>query len=157
MRNKSDRVRAQSSLELLITVSFALIILLPIVMLAFVQIASSTSNLAVGEAQAAATKLAETAVNVGAQGYPAKQLVLIDMPTNMQQVIIGNAVGGVGREIIFVVSTNGGPSDAIAYVPLNVTTTTSLPLSQGTYLVNVTATTSCPKGPPVPCVEIQST
>jgi hypothetical protein len=159
MNNRNSK-RAQSSLELLITVSFALVILLPIVILAFVQISASTSNLATGEAQAAATKLAEVAVNVGAQGAPAKQLVLIDMPTNIQQIIIGNTVGnviGVGKQIIFVVSTNAGLSDAVAYVPINVTTTNPLPLSQGTYLVNVSAQAICQQGPPVPCVEIQST
>ena len=157
--------RAQSSLELLITVSFALIILLPIVIIAFVQIASTTANLATGEAQAAATKLAEVAANVGAQGAPAKQLVLIDMPTNMQQIIIGNSVGGVGKQIIFVVSTNAGPSDAVAYVPVNVTDRVSPGgvdlmssiLSQGTYLVNVSAQSSCPISPSTPCVEIQPT
>ncbi len=149
--------RAQSSLELLITVSFALIILLPIVILAFIQIASSSSNLATGEAQAAATKLAEVAVNVGAQGAPAKQLVLIDMPTNMQQIIVGNSVGGVGREIIFIVNTNAGLSDAVAYVPINVSGSLSSILSQGTYLVNVSAQTNCPVGPQAPCIEIQST
>ncbi len=152
--------RAQSSLELLITVSFALIILLPIVIIAFIQIAASTANLATGEAQAAATKLAEVAVNVGSQGVPAKQLVLIDMPTNIQSITIGNTVGP-GKEIIFVVSTNAGPSDAVAYVPINVTggpLGLSSILSQGTYLVNVSAQSGliC-GGPGARCVEIQST
>ena len=82
---------------------------------------------------------------MGAQGPPAKQLVLIDMPPNMQHIIIGNSVGGVGRQIIFVVSTNAGPSDAVAYVPVNVTggrLGLRIILSQGTYLVNVSAQNS---------------
>lgn len=159
MRTSRNFKRSQSSLELLITVSFALIILLPIVILAFVQIASSSSNLASGEAQAAATKLAEVAVNVGAQGAPAKQLVLIDMPPNMQQIIIGNQIGGVGRQIIFVVNTNAGLSDAVAYVPINVSSVDTLGsiLSQGTYLVNVSAQATCRIGPASPCVEIEPT
>ena len=140
--------RAQSSLELLITVSFALIILLPIVILAFMQITATSSNLATGEAQAAATKLAEVVINVGAQGPPAKQLVLLDMPPNMQAIVIGNALStscfqGVGKEIEFVVNTNGGSSDAVAYVPLNITGCLSGILSRGTYLVNVSAQPSC--------------
>jgi len=156
------KTRGQSSLELLITVSFALIILLPIVILALVQIAASSSNLSTGEAQSAATKLAEVAVNVGAQGPPAKQLVLIDMPSNIQGIIIGNSVaacppGGVGRQIIFVVSTTAGQSDAVAYVPINVTGCLGSITSQGSYLVNVSAQSSCPNGPPVPCVSIQPT
>lgn len=154
------RIRGQSSLELLITVSFALIILLPIVIIAFVQISSSSANLAVGEAQASATKLAEVAANVGAQGVPARQLVLVDIPPNIQQITIGNTIGGVGRQIIFVVSTNAGPSDAVAYVPLNVSggnVGLSSVLSQGTYLINVSAQNPCPIGPAAPCVVIQST
>jgi hypothetical protein len=155
---RTKQTRAQSSLELLITVSFALIILLPIVIIAFAQIASSTANLATGEAQAAATKLAEVAANVGAQGAPAKQLVIIDMPTNMEGIVIGgNALTGVGKQIEFVVSTNAGPSDAVAYVPVNVTGSLSSILLRGTYLVNVSAQSVCPSGPPVPCVQIEST
>ena len=150
--------RAQSSLELLITVSFALIILLPIVIIAFVQIASTSSNLAVSEAQSTATKLAQVASNVGAQGMPAKQLVLIDMPADIQSITIGNQIGGLGhRQIIFVVQTNAGLSDAVAYVPLNVSGNLGSILSQGSYLVNVTALNSCfPIGSTLPCVYISS-
>lgn len=167
MRTNLGKTRGQSSLELLITVSFALIILLPIVILAFVQISSSSANLATGEAQAAATKLAEVAVNVGAQGPPAKQLVLIDMPPDMQGITIGkfSAASGycsnttVGRQIIFIVNTNAGQSDAVAYVPLNVTGCLSTIESQGTYLVNVSSQSSCSNwgGSQSPCVVIQST
>lgn len=161
---RTKQTRAQSSLELLITVSFALIILLPIVIIAFAQIASSTANLATGEAQAAATKLAEVAANVGAQGAPAKQLVIIDMPTNMQTIVIGGGAcnSGVGKQIEFVVSTNAGPSDAVAYVPVNVTGCLTSILLRGTYLVNVSAENVCPitpgsPGSAVPCVQIEST
>lgn len=166
MAAKPER-RAQSSLELLITVSFALLVLLPIVVLAFIQISSSSSNLSTGEAQAAATKLAEVAVNVGAQGPPAKQLVLIDMPPNMQAIIVGNTIqsgscnsnsGGVGKEIIFIVNTNAGLSDSVAYVPLNVTGCLNAVLEQGTYLINVTAQPNCNSwsNSQAPCVTIES-
>jgi hypothetical protein len=164
MRTNRNRVktRAQSSLELLITVSFALIILLPIVILAFIQMTSTSSNLATGEAQAAATKIAEVAVNVGVQGPPAKQLLLIDMPPNIQQIIIGNSVStgsGLGHQIIFQVNTNAGLSDAVAYVPINVTGSLSSILSQGTYLINITAESPCTYDPGVqtPCVVITPT
>ncbi|MDE1865706.1 MAG: hypothetical protein KGH94_03680 [Candidatus Micrarchaeota archaeon] len=153
--------KGQSSLELLITVSFALIILLPIVILAFVQMSSTSSNLATGEAQAAATKLAEVAVTVGAQGPPAKQLILIDMPSDVQQIIIGNQVNsgtGFGHQIIFIVDTNAGLSDAVAYVPVNVTGNLGSVLSQGTYLVNVSAESPCTyAGSTLPCVVITPT
>jgi uncharacterized protein (UPF0333 family) len=105
MQRKS---KAQSSLELLVTLSFGLVILLPIVILAFIQISSSTSTLAATESQGTATKLADIATAVGSQGYPAKQLVLVQVPPNVQNIYVGNQTNGVGHEIIFVVNTNAG-------------------------------------------------
>lgn len=146
------RLRGQSSLELLITLSFGLIILLPIVILAFLQISSSTASLSVSEAQASASKLAAVAANVGSQGPPAKQLVLVDIPPNVQDVYIGTQLNGIGRAITFVINTNAGPSDVVAYTPVNVSGSLGSITAQGTYLVNVSAQSSCPSAPQLPCV-----
>jgi hypothetical protein len=91
------------------------------------------------------------------------------MPPDVQEIVVGNYIAaagaggtgcfvGVGRQITIIVSTNAGQSDAVAYVPLNVTGCLSSILSQGTYLVNVTAQSSCSNfnGPASPCVVIQS-
>jgi uncharacterized protein (UPF0333 family) len=108
LRPIAKKKKGQSSLELLITLSFGLIILLPIVILAFVQISNSTSTLSATESQGAATKLADLATLVGSQGYPAKQLVLIQVPPDVQNIYVGNQTNGVGHEIIFLVGTNAG-------------------------------------------------
>ncbi len=150
------RLRGQSSLELLITLSFGLIILLPIVVLAFLQISSSTSNLAVSEAQASASKLAAVAATVGSQGPPAKQLILVDVPPSVQDVYVGTQVNGIGRAIIFVINTNSGPSDVVAYTPVNISGSLGTITAQGTYLVNVSAESSCPSAPQLPCVYISA-
>jgi uncharacterized protein (UPF0333 family) len=151
------KTKAQSSLELLVTLSFGLIILLPIVVLAFIQISNSTSTLSTTEAQGAATKLADIASEVGSQGFPAKQLVLIQVPPNIQNIYVGNQTNGVGHEIIFIVNTNAGVSYVTAYTPVNVSGYLSELSQTGTYLVNVSAQNYCPSNSAVFCVYIKST
>jgi hypothetical protein len=149
--------KAQSSLELLITLSFGLIILLPIVVLAFIQISSSTSTLSSTEAQAAASKLASVATSVGSQGFPAKQLTLIDVPPDVRGIFVGSLSNGIGHEIIFEVSTNAGLSYVTAYTPVNVSGYMEQLSQSGTYLVNVSAQNSCPSDSSLPCVYISAT
>ncbi|MEM0149985.1 MAG: hypothetical protein QXW10_03760 [Candidatus Micrarchaeaceae archaeon] len=148
--------KAQSSLELLITLSFGLIILLPIVVLAFIQIASTSSTLSSTQAQAAASKLAGISTLVGSQGFPAKQLVLIQVPPNVNNIFVGTQSNGVGHEIIFELSTGSGPDYVTAYTPVNVSGYIEELSQVGTYLVNVSAMNSCPSNPSVPCVYIRS-
>ncbi len=149
------RIRAQSSFELLITVSFGLIVLLPIVALAFIQISTSSSSLASIEAQAAASKLANAATSVGTQGYPARQLILVQMPPSVQNVYVGTLQNGVGHEIILVVSTTAGSSYITAYTPINVSGSLGGIAAQGSYLINVSAQNSCPSSTAIPCVYMQ--
>ncbi len=148
--------RGQSSLELLITLSFGLIILLPIVVFAFIQISTASSTLSSTNAQAAASKLASVAAAIGTQGYPAKQLVLINVPEGVDNIYVGTTSDGIGHEIVFTVSTSAGLSSVVAYTPVNVTGYLSNIAQIGTYLVNVSAQNSCPTNPLVSCVYIKS-
>lgn len=150
-------MRAQSSLELLITLSFGLIILLPVVVLAFVQVANTTSTLSTTQAQATANKLASIAAAVGAQGYPARQLVLIQVPPNINNIFIGTLSNGVGHEIAFSVATSAGTSYVTAYTPVNTSGYLESASQPGTYLVNVSAQNFCPSNPSIPCVYIKAT
>jgi uncharacterized protein (UPF0333 family) len=151
------KTKAQSSLELLITLSFGLLILLPIVVLAFIQISNSTSTLSTTESQAAAATIADIATEIGSQGYPARQLVLIEVPPSVQNIFVGNQTNGVGHAIIFVVNTNAGPSYVSAYTPVNVSGYISQLAQPGTYLINISAQNSCPSNPSVQCVYIKAT
>jgi hypothetical protein len=157
--SKKHARKAQSSLELLITLAFGLAVLLPIVVLAFLQVAGATSTLATAESQEVATKLAGIATAVGSQGYPAKQLVLVQVPPNINNIYVGNVVSSnsIGHEIVLIVSTNAGPSYVTAYTPVNVSGYLQNILQPGTYLVNVSAQNSCPSLASVPCVYIRST
>lgn len=144
----------QSSIELLITLSLSLVILMPIVTLAFIQISSSSSTLSTTEAQAAAQKLASIASQVGAQGFPARQLVTLQVPQNVRLIYLGNLANTIGNEIIFVVSVNGKNSYVTAYTPVNVSGYLPGIQSPATYLINVSAQANCPSNPALPCVFI---
>jgi uncharacterized protein (UPF0333 family) len=153
---RSKKHKGQSSLELLITLSFGLIILLPIVVLAFIQISSASSTLSSTQSAAAASKLASIATLVGSQGFPAKQLVLIQVPPNVNNIFVGTPTNGVGHAIIFELSTGSGPDYVTAYTPVNVSGYIEELSQVGTYLVNVSAMNSCPSDPSVSCVYIKS-
>jgi hypothetical protein len=154
MAAKKNEKKGQSSLELLVTLSFGLIILLPIVVLAFIQIAASSSTLATTEAQESASKLANIALSVGSQGYPARQLTLIQMPPDVYTIYVGNINNTMGHEIIFIVRTNVGNSYVTAYTPINISGNIGSITNPGTYLVNISAENSCPSAPAYPCVYI---
>ncbi|MGC8648882.1 MAG: hypothetical protein ACP5UN_01530 [Candidatus Micrarchaeia archaeon] len=149
--------KAQSSLELLITLTFALIILLPIITIAFIQVSNSASALSTTEAEAAAEKLASIATAVGSQGYPAKQLTIIEIPQNVKAIDIGTLTNGLGHEITFIINTNSGPSYISAYTSVNISGSLKGVTSEGVYLVNVSAQNTCPSYPSQPCVYISLT
>ncbi len=149
--------KSQTSLELLITLSFGLLILLPIVALAFLQVSNTSAALAASQAQETASKLASVAAVVGTEGSPAKQLVLIEVPPNVKNVFVGNLINGVGHEVIFVVRTGANVSYVTSYTPVNVSgylEEISLP---GSYLINVSSQSSCPSDPAIPCVYMVDT
>lgn len=150
--NKTSNLKLQSSFELLITLSFGLAILLPLVVFAFVQLANANSALSSIAAQQAASKLASTASLVGSQGPPAKQIVQITMPTGVQYIYIGTLTNQIGHSIVFVVRSPTGLSYITAYTPLNVSGNLGSIASTGTYLVNVSAQSSCPFQTSLPCV-----
>ncbi|MGC8671562.1 MAG: hypothetical protein ACP5TJ_01555 [Candidatus Micrarchaeia archaeon] len=145
--------KAQSSFELLITLSFGLAILLPIVVIAFIQLASANVSLSAISAQQAASKLASVASLVGSEGAPAKQYVQIVVPANVRFIYVGQPVtNNVGHEIVFVVTSPTGLSDITAYSSVNVSGQLNGITSEGTYLVNVSAQAHCPTDYAVPCV-----
>lgn len=149
---KTTAKKAQSSFELLITLSFGLAILLPIVALAFIQISNANISLAATESQQAVSKLASIATLVGSEGSPAKQVVQVQIPPNVQDIYIGNLSNGIGHEIIISIRSPSGLSYITAYTPVNVSGNLGGISLPGTYLVNVTAQSACPYQTPVPCV-----
>ena len=152
MANNAKMLRLQSSFELLVTLVFGLAVLMPLVIIAFIQLAGATVSLSAIQAQQAASKLATVASIVGSQGAPAKQLVQIQVPPNVKYIFVGNVSNNVGHEIIFVVSSSTGLSYVTSYSPVNVSGNLGGISATGTYLINVSAMASCPSNTIVPCV-----
>lgn len=157
MKNSESTLKLQSSFELLVTLSFGLAILLPLIVLAFIQLASANSSLAAIESQQAASKIASIASLVGSEGPPAKQVIQIQMPPGVQNIYIGTLASGIGHEVIFAVRAPTGLSYVTSYTPVNVSGSLASITSTGTYLINITAQSKCPGQLPVPCVYITST
>ena len=152
MANNAKLLRLQSSFELLVTLVFGLAVLMPLVIIAFIQLAGATVSLSAIQAQQAASKLATVASIVGSQGAPAKQLVQIQVPPNVKYIFVGNVSNNVGHEIIFVVSSSTGLSYVTSYSPVNVSGNLGGISATGTYLINVSAMAACPSNTIVPCV-----
>lgn len=153
MRKATTRqAKAQSSLELLITISFGLAILLPIIIIAFVQISNTNTSLYAIESQQAASKLSNVATLVGSEGPPAMQLVQINVPPGVINIFVGNTMNGVGHEIIFEIISPVNSSYVTTYTPVNISGNLGGLASQGTYLINVSAQSRCPSNPNLQCV-----
>jgi hypothetical protein len=148
----NNEKRLQSSFELLVTLAFGLAILMPLVIIAFIQLASANTSLTTVQSQQAASKLTSIATLIGSEGPPAKQLVQIQVPPNVKFIYVGTMNNTVGHEIIFVVTSPSGPSYVTSYTPVNVSGNLGSLESTGTYLVNVSATAACPSNTIVPCV-----
>jgi len=146
--------RLQSSFELLVTLAFGLAILMPIVIIAFIQLAGASTSLSAIQAQQAASKLASVSSLIGSAGPPSRQLVQVQIPPNVRFIYVGNMNNTVGHEIIFVVSSPAGLNYVTAYTPVNVSGMLGSVSATGTYLINVTAMSSCPSNFLVPCVYI---
>ncbi len=145
-------LKLQSSFELLITLSLGLAILIPIVVIAFIQIANANTSLSAIESQQAASKLSSVATLVGSEGFPARQLVQINVPAGVINIYVGNTINGVGHEIVFEVVSPINASYITTYTPVNVSGNLGSISSQGTYLVNVSAQLQCPTNLNLQCV-----
>ncbi|MDE1768411.1 MAG: hypothetical protein KGH64_05345 [Candidatus Micrarchaeota archaeon] len=147
-----NKAKLQSSFELLITLSFGLAVLIPVIIIAFIQIANANTSLSAIEAQQAASKLSSVASLVGSEGFPARQLVAVNIPTGVINIFVGNTINGVGHQIIFEVVAPANISYITTYTPVNVSGDLSGVTSSGTYLINVSAQPQCPSNAALPCV-----
>ncbi len=147
--------KLQSSFELLLTLSFGLAILIPVIIVAFIQIANANTSLSAIESQQAASKLSSVATLVGTEGFPARQLVQINVPSGVVNIFVGNTVNGVGHEIIFEVVSPLNSSYITTYTPVNVSGNLGSISSQGTYLINVSAQPQCPNNVNLACVYLR--
>jgi hypothetical protein len=153
---QQKRTKGQSSFELLLTLSFGLAILLPVVVIAFIQVSNANTSLSSAESQQAASNLASVASVVGSEGVPAKVVTSINVPPGVSNIYVGNTTNGVGNLVIFVVESAAGPSYITEYVPVAVSGNLQGVTTPGTYLINISAQSSCPSNTAVSCVYMKA-
>jgi len=151
MRFKTKR--GQSGTELFITLAFSMVMLVPIIILAYLQAASGTEQLALQQAQQSVNKLKMMADVVDAHGEPAKVTIDLVVPQRTHSIIIGSrSPPYVGREIIFAISTGAGVSDVVATTDYNVSGDLSGYTRPGSYKVQLFSSSNCAGGGS--CVQI---
>lgn len=122
-------MKAQSSIEYLIVVGFALAILTP---LFYLSLTYSSDSFMVSQASQAVESVAKAVDYVYTLGPNSKASVTVFLPHSINRTLVGN------RTILVIVSTSAGNADAFANVKANVSG--SLPRLQGRYLVTVNYT-----------------
>jgi hypothetical protein len=143
-------------MELLVTVAFAVVILVTIIALAYMQMNTASDQLSLDEAQQSANNLKNTADAVSAQGPPAKAVITITVPKGIAGIVIGSDIPPfIGREIIFRVQTSISPqaSDVPKTTLYNVTGDLSSIAHPGSYQVSVEVVEDC-LGTGSPCAVI---
>jgi hypothetical protein len=149
------RGKAQASTEIMITVAFVVTIMFPLLLVAYMQSANVSDQLAVQQAQQTATKIANYADIVGSMGYPSKMSVQVFMPPSIDNITVGNSTGGVGHEIIINMRTSAGVTQIVGLTLTKVAGDLSTIAKPGTYFVQIYAQDNCTKDIAQNCVYIE--
>lgn len=149
------RGKAQASTEIMITVAFVVTIMFPLLLIAYLQSANISDQLAVQQAQQTATKIANYADVVGAEGYPAKMSLQVFMPQSISNITVGNSSGGVGHELIINLRTNAGTTQIVGLTLTKIAGDLSTVAKPGTYFIKIYAQDNCTKDPSQDCVYIE--
>jgi hypothetical protein len=149
------RGKAQASTEIMITVAFVVTIMFPLLIMAYLQSANVSDQLAVQQAQQTATKIAGYADQIGEYGYPSKMSVQVFMPQNIYNITVGNSTGGVGHELIITLKTSGGTTQIVGLTLTRIAGDLSTIARPGTYFIKIYAQDNCTKDPSQNCVYIE--
>jgi len=150
------RARAQASTEIMITVAFVVTIMFPLLLIAYLQSANVSDQLAVQQAQQTVNKIANYADVVGSQGYPARMSIQIFMPTNIENITVGNSTAGIGHELIINIRTSSGVTQIVGLTLAEVAGDLSKVAKPGTYFIKIYAEENCTQiDPSQDCVYIE--
>ncbi len=142
---------------MLVTLAFALLMLIPIIVLVFLQTSSGSEELAIDQAQQSVSRLKNVVDVVGAQGPPAKATLNIIIPERVSRITIGSvAEPPIGKEIVFAVRTRGGDSEVVAVTLYAVAGNLTNYTKAGVYPVTVESVDDC-LGTGNPCVYVRPT
>jgi len=145
-------LRGQVSIELLVTIAFAVTILMSVLAFAYLQSVSSTDQLSYDQAQQSVNRLKSLVDSVGAQGPPAKATITLTMPLHVSSIVIGSATPpNIGKEIVFTVNSRGTNSEIVKSTTYLVTGDLSNSIKPGDYPISAEAVDDC-MGTGVQCV-----
>lgn len=147
--------KAQASTEIMITVAFVVTIMFPLLLIAYLQSANVSDQLAVQQAQQTATKIANYADEVGAMGYPSKMSVQVFIPQDISNITVGNSTGGVGHELIITLRTSSGTTQIVGLALTKIAGDLTSIARPGTYFIKIYAQDNCTKDLSQSCVYIE--
>lgn len=107
--------RAQSSLEYLLVVAFALLMVIPITLIFFLQSQDMNEQFSTSQADVIARKIVENAEMVYYIGEPSQITLEVYMPPKISSILIGN------REVNLKVETRSGISEVVKVSKVNIT------------------------------------
>ena len=147
--------KAQASTELMITVIFVITIMLPLLLITYLQTSNLSEQLSIQQAQQTVNKITNMADIVGSQGEPAKATVQIFIAPNTANITVGNSTGGVGKEIVLTIKTSAGMTQVVGITASNIAGDLSPIARPGTYFIVLTAQQNCTIDQRNKCVYIE--
>ena len=107
--------RAQISLEYLMVMGFAMLIIIPVILVFFLQTEDIHDNVNLNQARRISRKIVNAAHSVYYVGEPSQTLIEVVMPEKINSINIS------GRELIFEIETQGGLTDIYEIADMNLT------------------------------------
>ena len=147
--------KAQASTELMITVIFVITIMLPLLLITYFQTSNLSEQLSIQQTQQTVNKITNMADIVGSQGPPAKMTIQIFIAPNIANITVGNATGGVGKEVVFNIRTTAGITQVVGITVNNIAGDLSTIARPGTYFIELTAQQNCTIDQTKQCVYIE--
>ncbi len=111
--------KAQVSTEMLIMAGFAIVILVPALVILLGSAGFEGEKLNLNMARMGAQKIADTAFDVYAQGDGAKKTIAVNYPENLKNVT------ALGNEIVFRIALGGKEQEIVAKSRVNITEKTA--------------------------------
>ena len=119
-------MRGQASSETVIIVGFVLALLLPLLLILLGNANSEGEKLGISQAGVSAQKIADSAFEVYSQGSGAKKRIVLNYPSNLEEILVGN------NEVVFKIAQGGSVHEVVAHLHAKVFEKQGHELSQST-------------------------
>ena len=129
--------------------------MLPLLLITYFQASNLSEQLSVQQAQQTVSKIANMANIVGSEGAPAKATIQVFIAPNIANITVGNATGGIGKEVIFNIRTTAGITQIVGIAEYDVAGDLSAIAKPGTYFVTLTAQQNCTINQEKQCIYIE--